>query len=49
VASGPSPEFPCDALADCRLKGHKTLPAKKVLTVGGVNLTREITAEIELG
>jgi hypothetical protein len=38
-----------DALADGRLKGHETLPAKMVLTVGGVNLTHEITAEIELG
>jgi hypothetical protein len=38
-----------DALADGRLKGHEKLPAKIVLTVGGVNLTHEITAEIELG
>ena len=38
-----------DALADGRLKGHETLPAKMVLTVGGVDLTHEITAEIELG
>jgi hypothetical protein len=38
-----------DALASGRLKGNEKLPAKMVLTVGGVNLTHEITAEIELG
>ena len=38
-----------DAVASGRLKGHEKLPAKMVLTVGGVNLTHEITAEIELG
>ena len=38
-----------DALAAGHLKGHEKLPAKMVLTVGGVNLTHEITAEIELG
>jgi hypothetical protein len=38
-----------DALASGGLKGHEKLPAKMVLTVGGVNLTHEITAEIELG
>jgi hypothetical protein len=38
-----------DALASGRLKGHEKLPAKMVLTVGGVNLTHEITDEIELG
>ena len=38
-----------DALADGRLKGHEKLPAKIVLTVGRVDLTHEITAEIELG
>jgi hypothetical protein len=32
-----------------RLKRHEKLPAKMVLTVGGVNLTHEITDEIELG
>ena len=37
------------ALADGRLKGHEKLPVKMVLTVGRVNLTHEITAEIELG
>ena len=38
-----------DALADGRLKGHEKLPAKMVLTIGGVSLTHEITGEIELG
>jgi hypothetical protein len=38
-----------DALADGRLKGNEKLPAKMVLTLGGVNLTHEITEEIELG
>jgi hypothetical protein len=37
-----------DALAAGHLKGHEKLLAKMVLTVGGVNLTHEITAEIEL-
>ena len=38
-----------DALASGRLKGHEKLPAKIVLTVGGVNLSHEISDEIELG
>jgi hypothetical protein len=38
-----------DALETGRLKGHEKLPARMVLTVGGVNLTHEITDEIELG
>jgi hypothetical protein len=38
-----------DAVASGRLKGNETLPAKMVLTMGGVNLTHEITEEIELG
>jgi hypothetical protein len=38
-----------DALASGRLKGCEKLPAKMVLTVGGVALTHEIDAEIELG
>jgi hypothetical protein len=38
-----------DALADGRLKGHEKLPAKMMLTVGGISLTHEVTAEIELG
>jgi hypothetical protein len=38
-----------DAVASGRLKGHEKLPAKMVLTVGGISLTHEITEEIELG
>jgi hypothetical protein len=38
-----------DAVAAGRLKGGEKLPAKMVLTVGGVDLTHEITEEIELG
>ena len=38
-----------DAVADGRLKGSEKLPAKMVLTIGGVGLTHEIAGEIELG
>ena len=38
-----------DAVASGRLKGNETLPAKMVLTIGGVSLTHEISGEIELG
>jgi len=38
-----------DALEAGRLKGHEKLPARIVLTLGGVSLTHEITDEIELG
>ena len=38
-----------DAVASGRLKGNEKLPAKMVLTVGGVSLTHEITEQIELG
>jgi hypothetical protein len=38
-----------DAVEAGRLKGHEKLPAKMVLTLGGVGLTHEVTAEIELG
>jgi Family of unknown function (DUF6494) len=38
-----------DAIESGRLKGHEKLPAKMVLTVGGVSLTHEVTDEIELG
>jgi hypothetical protein len=38
-----------DAVAAGRLKGNEKLPAKMVLTVGGINLTHEITEGIELG
>jgi hypothetical protein len=38
-----------DAVAAGRLKGNEKLPAKMILTVGGVSLSHEITDEIELG
>jgi hypothetical protein len=38
-----------DAVASGQLKGHEKLPAKIVLTVGGVSLSHEISDEIELG
>jgi hypothetical protein len=38
-----------DALEAGRLKGHEKLPAKMVLTIGGVSLSHEISDEIELG
>ena len=38
-----------DAVKAGRLKGHEKLPAKMVLTIGGVSLAHEITDEIELG
>jgi hypothetical protein len=38
-----------EAVASGKLKGHEKLPAKMVLTLGGVSLTHEISDEIELG
>jgi hypothetical protein len=38
-----------DAVAAGRLKGNEKVPAKMVLTVGGVSLSYEIADEIELG
>ncbi len=38
-----------EAVANGRLKGHEKLPAKMVLTLGGVSLSHEISDEIELG
>jgi hypothetical protein len=38
-----------DAVASGRLKGHEKLPARMVLTVGGISLSHEIDDEIELG
>jgi hypothetical protein len=38
-----------DAVAAGTLKGNEKLPAKMVLTIGGVSLTHEISGEIELG
>ena len=37
-----------DAMEAGRLKGNEKLPAKIVLTLGGVNLTHEVKDEIEL-
>ena len=37
-----------DAVASGKLKGNEKLPAKMVLTIGGVSLTHEISGEIEL-
>jgi hypothetical protein len=37
-----------DAIEAGKLKGNETLPAKIVLTVGGVNLSHEIKSDIEL-
>ncbi len=36
------------AIADGRLKGDETLPAKVVLTVGGIDLEHEIKSDIAL-
>jgi len=38
-----------DAVAAGRLKGDEKLPARMVLTVGGITLSHEVTDEIELG
>jgi hypothetical protein len=38
-----------DAVASGRLKGHEKLSATMVLTVGGINLSHEVTGDIELG
>jgi Family of unknown function (DUF6494) len=38
-----------DALASGRLKAGEKLPAKIVLTVGGISLSHEVNDEIELG
>jgi uncharacterized protein DUF6494 len=38
-----------DAIESGRLKGDEKLPAKIVLTVGGINLSHEVTDQIELG
>jgi hypothetical protein len=37
-----------DAIASGRLKGSEKLPAKMVLTVGGVDLTFTVDGELEL-
>ena len=38
-----------DAIEAGRLKGNEKLQARMVLTIGGVNLTHEISGEIALG
>ena len=38
-----------DAIEVGRLKGNEKLPARMVLTIGGVNLSHEISGEIALG
>jgi len=38
-----------DAVKAGRLKGNEKLPAKMVLSLGGVSLALEVTDEIELG
>ena len=38
-----------DAVAAGRIKGNEKLPAKVVLTIGGVSLSHEITGDIERG
>jgi hypothetical protein len=38
-----------DAVKAGRLKGHEKLPAKMVLTLGGISLSHEISGDIELG
>ncbi len=38
-----------DAVDAGRLKGNEKLPAKMVLTVGGVDLTFTVDGELELG
>ncbi|HEY3892664.1 MAG TPA: DUF6494 family protein [Bradyrhizobium sp.] len=38
-----------DAIGAGHLKGHEKLPAKMLLTLGGVSLSHEISDEIELG
>jgi hypothetical protein len=38
-----------EAIAAGRIKGNEKLPAKIVLTLGGVGLSYEVTDDIELG
>jgi hypothetical protein len=37
------------AIADGRLKGGETLPARATVTLGGLDFSHEISGEIELG
>ena len=38
-----------DAIDAGKLKGNEKLPAKMVLTIGGIALSHEVNDEIELG
>lgn len=38
-----------DGIANGRLKGNEKLPAKMVLTIGGVDLTFAVDGSIDLG
>jgi hypothetical protein len=38
-----------DAVEAGKLKGNEKLPAKMVLTIGGLTLSHEVNDEIELG
>ena len=38
-----------DGIEAGKLKGNEKLPAKMILTIGGVSLSHEISDEIELG
>ena len=37
------------ALAEGKIKGNETFPAKAVVTLGGLNFSHEVKGEIELG
>ena len=37
------------SLADGKLKGHEKLPARAVVTLGGIDFSYEVKGEIELG
>jgi Family of unknown function (DUF6494) len=37
------------ALADGKLKGNEKLPARAVVTLGGISFSHEVSGEIELG
>ncbi len=37
------------ALADGKLKGHEKLPARAVVSLGGIDFSYEVKGEIELG
>jgi Family of unknown function (DUF6494) len=38
-----------DAIDAGKLKGNEKLPAKMVLTIGGISLSHEVVDDIELG